>query len=129
MRTFFRSSNTDSPNTDSPCDPHSARRALRRIACPGSVPKFLGMMMTRCSIRMMAALALASALAGCRPRSNADNAETSSFPREETLYLGGLQWGEVTSFNPLTSEPGWPVPWGESNYNLLYEPLVLFNSE
>ncbi len=74
----------------------------------------------------VAGLALVSALSACRPH---DDGGTSSFPREETLYLGGLQWGEVTSFNPLTSEPGWPVPWGESNYNLLYEQLLLFNSE
>src|SRR5436305_10413444 len=72
---------------------------------------------------MLAALITLSS--GCR-KSGDDSA--SSFPREETLYLGGLQWGEPTTFNPLATEPAWPIPWGESNYNLIYEPLLLFNS-
>jgi peptide/nickel transport system substrate-binding protein len=62
----------------------------------------------------------------CHP---ADTA-TSTFPRNETLYIGGLQWGEPTTFNPLLSSgEAWPVPNGEQTYNLLYEPLLSYNSE
>src|SRR5437867_12791233 len=64
-------------------------------------------------------------LAHCRPSQDGE----SSFPRSETLYIGGLRWGEPTSFNPLQSEPSWPVPAGEGFYNVLYESLLLFNSE
>jgi peptide/nickel transport system substrate-binding protein len=59
----------------------------------------------------------------CHPREPTTNA----FPRSETLYVGGLQWGEPTSFNPLLSSPAWPVPNGEQTYNLLYEPLFSFD--
>jgi peptide/nickel transport system substrate-binding protein len=64
-------------------------------------------------------------LAACHPEREA----TSFFPREQTLYLGGQQWGEPTSFNPLLNSPDWPVPGPSGAYNLLYEPLLLFNPE
>ena len=73
------------------------------------------------------ALACAAlALAACRGH---EDAAKSSFPREETLYLGGLQWGEPTSFNPLLTTPAWPVPNSDQTYNLLYEPLLVYDSE
>ena len=74
-------------------------------------------------LRAIGLVALALALAHCRPREDS----TSSFPRSETLYLGGLQWGEPASFNPLLSSPAWPVPAGEGSYNLLYEPLLVYD--
>jgi peptide/nickel transport system substrate-binding protein len=65
-------------------------------------------------------------LSQCRPH----DSTTTAFPRNETLYIGGLQWGEPTSFNPLLSSgEAWPVPNGEQTYNLLYEPLLSYNSE
>src|SRR6202034_879676 len=67
----------------------------------------------------------ASALLQCHPHESA----TNTFPRNETLYVGGLQWGEPTSFNPLLSSPAWPVPNSDQTYNLLYEPLLSFNSD
>ncbi len=54
---------------------------------------------------------------------------TNTFPRSETLYIGGLQWGEPTSFNPLLSAPAWPVPGSDGTYNLLYEPLLSYNPD
>ena len=64
-------------------------------------------------------------LLGCHQRESG----TSTFPRNETLYIGGLQWGEPTSFNPLLSNPAWPVPGSDGTYNLLYEPLLSYNSD
>jgi peptide/nickel transport system substrate-binding protein len=63
-------------------------------------------------------LALLS-LADCKPRTN----ESSGFPRHETFYLGGRQWGEPSTFNPLGT-PGWPI----STMNLLYETLLMYDS-
>jgi len=65
-------------------------------------------------------LALLS-LADCRP----NNDDTGSgFPRAETFYVAGWQWGEPSSFNPLLSNPDWPV----NNSNFIYETLLLYNS-
>lgn len=83
------------------------------------------MMRIRELSRKMSALALlAGALAfgssACkRPTSD----EGGGLPRSETLYVAGRQWGEPTSFNPLTSNPAWPV----SGLNLMYETLLLYN--
>ena len=64
--------------------------------------------------------ALAFGLSACkRPTSD----EGGGLPRAETLYVAGRQWGEPTSFNPLTSNPAWPV----SGLNLMYETLLLYN--
>jgi peptide/nickel transport system substrate-binding protein len=51
--------------------------------------------------------------------------KTSGFPRTETFYMGGPQWGEPSSFNPLASNPDWPV---KTPCNLLYESLLLYNA-
>ncbi|MEO8900548.1 MAG: ABC transporter substrate-binding protein [Polyangiaceae bacterium] len=72
---------------------------------------------------LQGALALTAllALADCRPTQQDDSA--SGFPRAETFYVAGWQWGEPSSFNPLLSNPDWPV-----SMNLVYEPLLLYNS-
>ncbi len=51
--------------------------------------------------------------------------DSSGFPREKTLYLAGFQWGDPNTFNPLSDWPAFPVG---GNYNLMYEPLLVFNS-
>lgn len=45
-------------------------------------------------------------------------------PRNETLYVAGLQWGSVDTFNPNSPNPDWPSN-GENQY--LYETLFVFN--
>ncbi|HVJ21196.1 MAG TPA: ABC transporter substrate-binding protein, partial [Polyangiaceae bacterium] len=47
-----------------------------------------------------------------------------SLPRSETLYVGGRQWGEPSSFNPLLGWMDWPAMPG---VNLLYESLFYFD--
>jgi peptide/nickel transport system substrate-binding protein len=74
--------------------------------------------------------ALACGLISCKsdpkqPDSKSAPATGTSFPREKTLYLGGDQWGEPNTFNPLCDWPAWPV---KGKIDLLYEPLMVFNS-
>lgn len=53
------------------------------------------------------------------------NRGNSPYPRNETLYIGGFQWGDPASFNPLGD---WPVTWpATGNVNLVYETLFAFN--
>ncbi|MDO5576789.1 MAG: ABC transporter substrate-binding protein [Fibrobacter sp.] len=47
------------------------------------------------------------------------------FPRQKTLYIAGFQWGDPNSFNPLSDWPAFPVG---GNFNLMYEPLMVYNS-
>jgi len=49
----------------------------------------------------------------------------SSFPRNETLYVGGFQWDTPGDFNPLSMRPSFPV---SGNVNLVYETLFKFNA-
>ncbi|HYQ44551.1 MAG TPA: ABC transporter substrate-binding protein [Polyangiaceae bacterium] len=62
-------------------------------------------------------------LADCRPNRAQEDDKGSVFPRTETFYLGGRQWGEPSTFNPIGT-PGWPI----STMNLLYETLLMYNS-
>ena len=62
------------------------------------------------------------ASSACRPTTKDD--ATSGFPRTETFYVAGWQWGEPASFNPLLSNPDWPV----STMNLIYETLLMYDS-
>jgi peptide/nickel transport system substrate-binding protein len=79
--------------------------------------------MSRAAARAMAARAFAVAAAfGCSAGC-ASGADDSEFPRAQTLYLGGRQWGEPSSFNPLFSSPDFPV-----SMNLVYETLLVFNA-
>ncbi|MBN1306405.1 MAG: ABC transporter substrate-binding protein [Chitinispirillaceae bacterium] len=64
-------------------------------------------------------------IAGCgdgkKGRQQADaSGVPDSFPRTQTLYVGGFQWGPPASFNPLAVTPAWPVT---GNMNLIYEAL------
>ena len=62
-------------------------------------------------------------LTGCKPGSSSKD----GFPRDQTLYLAGSQWGDPTSFNPLAEswQPAWPV---NDRFNLMYETLVSYNT-
>src|SRR5437867_600363 len=86
---------------------------------------------TRTPIRLLphfgrAARALSVGLAllsvtDCRPKSDDTG---GGFPRAETFYQAGRQWGEPSSFNPLLANPDWPV----GSMNLIYETLLMYNS-
>jgi len=62
-------------------------------------------------------------LADCRASGSSRDDPNAGFPRSETFYLGGRQWGEPSTFNPLGTA-GWPI----STMNLLYETLLMYNS-
>lgn len=68
---------------------------------------------------------LGLASSSCRVASDRDDAASAStFPRNETLYVGGRQWGEPSTFNPLLGWMDWPSMPG---VNLLYESLFFYN--
>ncbi|MEZ4606066.1 MAG: ABC transporter substrate-binding protein [Deinococcales bacterium] len=47
-------------------------------------------------------------------------------PRNETLYINGMQWGPPTSFNPIGSGVAWPA--GQTfGTQYLYETLFVYN--
>jgi peptide/nickel transport system substrate-binding protein len=84
--------------------------------------KYSYMPSSACGRRWCSALALGALLVttGCH-RSPDDS--VNGFPRQETFYIAGWQWGEPASFNPLISNPDWPV----NRSNLLYEPLLMYD--
>ncbi|CAM3054869.1 ABC transporter substrate-binding protein [Paenibacillus sediminis] len=57
------------------------------------------------------------------PATTGDAKET---PRNETLYINGLQWGAPTSFNLLSGNPAFPINYGNSR-ELVYETLFMIN--
>jgi len=69
-----------------------------------------------------------AALVSCEEKeAKITEAKTSGYPRSETLYLAGSQWGDPNTFNPLV-EP-WLVAWpANDRFNLMYEPLTAYNS-
>ncbi|HEY2404587.1 MAG TPA: ABC transporter substrate-binding protein [Polyangiaceae bacterium] len=74
--------------------------------------------------RARTALAVTAALlflGACRH----EKSDSGGLPRAETFYVAGRQWGEPSSFNPLTGNPDWPVA---NSINLVYETLLYYNS-
>lgn len=69
--------------------------------------------------------ALLCGLISCKSNNTKTANGEVSFPRNKTLYMAGFQWGEPNTFNPLCDWPAFPVG---GNYNLMYEPLMNFNS-
>ncbi len=74
------------------------------------------------SLAVFALLILSSCKGG--EQKPADDTSTG-FPRSQTLYLAGSQWGDPNSFNPLADWPAWPV---NDRFNLVYEPLLAYNT-
>lgn len=79
---------------------------------------------------LIAVSCFAVPLLGCRKHKAGGSAHASStgsgvtsFPRNETLYVGGRQWGEPSSFNPLAGWQDWPV----NSMNLIYETLLMYD--
>lgn len=81
------------------------------------------------SALVLAAMVLAP-LAGCKKNKAAAGgsgdkgkaAASGTMARNETLYVGGRQWGEPSSFNPLAGWQDWPV----NSMNLIYETLLMY---
>jgi peptide/nickel transport system substrate-binding protein len=80
------------------------------------------------SVLVLAAMVLAP-LAGCKKHkaagaNGAKGTSTASgaMARNETLFVGGRQWGEPSSFNPLAGWQDWPV----NSMNLIYETLLMY---
>ncbi|HET9954279.1 MAG TPA: ABC transporter substrate-binding protein [Polyangiaceae bacterium] len=73
---------------------------------------------------VLRALILALLIIGLTRCHRREAPQASAFPRKETLYVGGLMWGEPTTFNPLTPIPSWPVNDG----NLIYETVFVFDA-
>ena len=70
-------------------------------------------------------LGLVLPLVGLSQRRRKDEAgSVSAFPRNQTVYVGGRQWGKPSSFNPLHSSPARPI----NGVNLIYETLLVYNS-
>jgi peptide/nickel transport system substrate-binding protein len=73
---------------------------------------------------VIALACVAVTLLGCRKHKNNSSRSGSTgssqsatgFARNETLYVGGRQWGEPSSFNPLAGWQDWPV----NDMNLIY---------
>ncbi|MBN1760773.1 MAG: ABC transporter substrate-binding protein [Chitinispirillaceae bacterium] len=57
---------------------------------------------------------------GGKKESSAQEGDRTGYPRSQTLYVGGFQWGPPSSFNPLAITPAWPIT---GNVNLIYEAL------
>jgi peptide/nickel transport system substrate-binding protein len=50
--------------------------------------------------------------------------QAQQLPRNETLYIAGLQWQTPVNFNRLSSNPDWPAM---GAHMLLYESLFAYN--
>ena len=81
-------------------------------------------------------LVLALALTGCaapaaapatggEAAAPAEAAAPGSLPRNETLYVAGMQWNPHTTFNPLAPTITWPC--ANNGTMLIYENLFAFN--
>jgi peptide/nickel transport system substrate-binding protein len=58
------------------------------------------------------------------PQATTDTSAPQQLPRNETLYIGGLQWQPPVNFNPLNGNPDWP---GMNGHMLTYEALFAYN--
>jgi peptide/nickel transport system substrate-binding protein len=59
------------------------------------------------------------------PSASPSGSQSKELPRQESLYIGGIQWGEPTSFNPLNdSASAWPC---RTAIKILYETLFEFD--
>src|SRR6188768_3175014 len=73
-------------------------------------------MLIRTPRRSFLLLSSLVALAGCRREAGESD---QTFPRDQTVYVGGFQWGPPSSFNPLATAPDWPCMVGNA-HNLFY---------
>lgn len=63
------------------------------------------------------------------PEEEGTGADMTSYPREETLYVGGMQWGAPVSNNPFAANPNYTGMAQQDNCRaLVWEPLYLYNA-
>ncbi len=60
------------------------------------------------------------------PATGTSKGDAKETPRNETLYVNGLQWGAPTNFNLLSGNPAFPINYGNSR-ELVYETLFMIN--
>lgn len=83
-------------------------------------------MLKKCALTLLSAVMIYALIAGCGGgKKETTKKEDTAFPRDQTLYVGGDQWGDPNTFNPLYEWPAFPV---KGKCNLMYEPLMKFNS-
>ena len=67
-------------------------------------------------------------LSACQKEKNSDDSGFGNgpeeFPRAQTLYVGGFDWSQPSTFNPLAGDPNWPI---DGNIKLVYESLFAFD--
>ncbi|PMC36697.1 ABC transporter substrate-binding protein [Bacillus sp. UMB0899] len=61
-----------------------------------------------------------------KPGTEEGDTSKGSTPRNETLYVNGLQWGPPSTFSPLGGNPSFPVAYANSR-SLVYENLFMIN--
>ncbi len=82
---------------------------------------------------ILALLLIISLLAGCQTNAPATEGESNSKapvanddPRQQTLFVTGMQWNPAQNFNWFSGWPAWPT---DTTANpMVYEPLFLYNS-
>ncbi|MCJ8014026.1 ABC transporter substrate-binding protein [Paenibacillus sp. KQZ6P-2] len=60
------------------------------------------------------------------PAAESAKGDAKETPRNETLYINGLQWGAPTNFNLLSGNSAFPISYGSSR-ELVYETLFMIN--
>jgi peptide/nickel transport system substrate-binding protein len=82
-------------------------------------------MLSRLWFRVVLGVGVAAMAFGCGEQKKADvSAKVMEFPRNQTLYIGGFNWGTPNSFNPLHVAPAFPMT---SNIDLVYETMFGYN--
>ncbi len=73
-------------------------------------------------------IALMVMLFGCKDddkkKQQQESEANEEFPRSQTLYVGGFDWAQPSSFNPLAGDPNWPL---DGNVKLVYAALFAFH--
>ncbi|GAA2388652.1 ABC transporter substrate-binding protein [Nonomuraea africana] len=80
------------------------------------------LVVTACTSGQPPAPAVQSSAPGAAASQAPAQGGTGAFPRNETLYTGGTQWGAPANFNPIRN---WDHATGTNG--LVYEPLFLFD--
>src|SRR5450759_2742896 len=103
--------------------PAAAATAVSPLTAPTVSPSADDAELTQAATAVSPLTAPTAVLPATAPTAAAA-AAPQQLPRNETLYIAGLQWQTPVNFNPLNSNPDWP---GMGNHLLTYETLFAFN--